>query len=142
MLSHQQVHGFVDNPEGGDPIWSLDAPEDVQENRIPLNTCLLRDCIEELKMGTQSYKGFPIAKPLLAPGQTFDSAFSEPPYYRLTTAGWNALYRSYAVTRIALVISLVALSVSAANFFRKPQPPDLKVVFPAPSAPAIQKAHP
>jgi hypothetical protein len=142
VLSRQQVHGFVANPEGGNPIWSLDAPEDVQENRIPLNTCLLRGWIEELDMGTQSYKGFPVAQPLLAPGQTFDSAFSKPPYYRLTTAGWNALYRSYAVTRIALVISLVALSVSAANFLRRPQPPDLKIVFPVPSAPIIQKKAP
>jgi hypothetical protein len=70
VLSRQQVHGFFDNPEGGDPIQSLDAPGDVQENRIPLNNCLLRGIERGLKMGTQSYKGFPIAKPLLAPGQT------------------------------------------------------------------------
>jgi hypothetical protein len=142
VFARQQVHGFVANPEGGDPIWSLDAPEDVQENRYPVNTCLLRGWIEEFKMGNQSYKGFPIAQPLLAPGQTFDSAFSNPPYYRLTTAGWNALYRSYAISRVAIFLSAAALTISLANFLRQPLPPSLNVSFPTPSAPAIQKTSP
>jgi hypothetical protein len=142
VLSRQQVHGFIENPDGGEPVWSINAPEDVQENRLPLNTCLLRGWIEELKLGPQSFKGFPVAKPLLAPGQTFDSAFSKPPYYRLTTAGWNALYRSYAVSRLALVISLVALTISGANFFHKSEPPSLKVVFPVPTAPVSHSKAP
>ncbi len=138
VLSRQQVHGFVANPEGGDPIWYLDAPEDVQENRYPLNTCLLRGWIEELDRGNQSYKGFPIAQPLLAPGQSFDD-FPKPPYYRLTAAGWNALKGAYTVSRIALMVSALGLVVSLVSFVislaRKTEPPTLKVVFPAPVQP-------
>jgi hypothetical protein len=128
-------------PRVASPIWYIDAPEDVQENRYPLNTCLLRGWIEELKPGTESYRRYPIAKPLIPKDGSFDD-FSKPPYYRVTTAGWNALNRSYTVSRLALVISLVALSISAANFFYKPQPPNLKIVFPAPSAPTIHKQIP
>jgi hypothetical protein len=138
ILSRQQVHGFVANPEGGDPIWSLDAPEDVQENRYPLNTCLLRGWIEVLDMKNPSYKGFPVAQPLIPKGGSFDD-FSKPPYYRMTTAGWNALYRHYAITRIALAISLLALTVSATvavtNWRMKTEPPILRVTFPTPAPP-------
>jgi hypothetical protein len=49
VISRQQVYGFVANPEGGDPIWDLDAPADVQENRYPVNACLLRGWIEVLE---------------------------------------------------------------------------------------------
>jgi len=114
ILARQQVYGFVANPEGGDPIWYIEAPENVQENRYPLNTCLLRGWAEQLDMGSQSYKGFPIAQPLIPRGGSFDD-FPKPPYYRLTTAGWNAIYRQYTVARIALLISFLALSISALN---------------------------
>ena len=139
VLSRQQFHGFVANPEGVDPIWYLaDAPEDVQENRHPLNTCLLRGRIEVLDTSSQSYKGFPVAQPLIAKGGSFDD-FSRPPYYRMTTAGWNALYRHYAIARIALAISFLALSVSATvavtNWQSRKEPPILKVTFPAPAMP-------
>jgi hypothetical protein len=138
ILSRQQVHGFVANPEGGDPIWYLDAPEDVQENRYPLNTCLLRGWIEVLDMKNPSYKGFPVAQPLIPKGGSFDD-FSRPPYYRMTTAGWNALYRHYAIARLALVISFAALAVSmavaATNWRSKTEPPILKVTLPAPAPP-------
>jgi hypothetical protein len=40
-------------------------------------------------MSGQSYKGFPIAQPLLPKDGSFDD-FSRPPYYRMTAAGWNA----------------------------------------------------
>jgi hypothetical protein len=137
-LSRQQVYGFLANPSGGDPIWYLDAPEDVQENRYPLNTCLLRGWIEELDTGSQSYKGFPIAQPLIPKGGSFDD-FPKPPYYRLTSAGWNALYRSYELSRIAFAVSLVALVISLTNALRKPEAPTLKVAFPAPTAPNVLK---
>jgi hypothetical protein len=135
------MHGFVANPEGGDPIWYLDAPEDVQENRYPLNTCLLRGWIEELDRGSQSYKGFPIAQPLIPPGGSFDD-FPKPPYYRLTGAGWNALNRQYTVSKIALMVAVTGLLVSLVSFVisvsRKTEPPALKVVFPAPVQPRLQ----
>lgn len=139
ILSRQQVHGFVANPEGGDPIWYLDAPEDVQENRYPLNTCLLRGWIEVLDMKNPSYKGFPVAQPLIPKGGSFDD-FSKPPYYRMTTAGWNALYRHYAIARLALAISFVALAVSVTvavtNWRLKTEPPILRVTFPTPAPPS------
>jgi hypothetical protein len=138
VLSRQQVYGFVANPEGGDPIWYIDAPEDVQENRYPLNTCLLRGWIEVLVVSGQSYKKYPIAQPLIPKGGSFDD-FSKPPYYRMTTAGWNALYRHYAIARIALAISFLALAVSATvavtNWRSKTEPPILRVIFPVPVPP-------
>jgi hypothetical protein len=138
-IARQRMRGFVANPDGSDtPLWSIDAPENVQENRYPLNTCLLRGWIEEFAMGTESYKGFPVAVPLLAPGQTTDD-LPKPPYYRLTSAGWNALRRQYEVSRIALAISALALIVSllsALNAWpRKAEPPALKITFPAPQPP-------
>src|ERR1700722_17005189 len=136
-FARQQVYGFVANPQGGNPIWYIDAPEDVQENRYPLNTCLLRGWVEELDRGNQSYERYPIAQPLIPKGSSFDDSFSKPPYYRVTTAGWNALNRSYAISRIALLVSGVALLVSLTNFMRKPDPPPLKVVFSAPAAPRV-----
>lgn len=138
VISRQQVKGFVATPEGGNPIWHLDAPADVQQNRYPLNTCLLRGWIEVLDMSGQSYKGFPIAQPLLPRGGSFDD-FSKPPYYRMTTAGWDALYRHYAIARIALVISLLALTVSVTvaitNWRPKTQLPTLRVTSPLPTPP-------
>lgn len=112
VISRQQIYGFVANPEGGDPIWDLDAPADVQENRYPMNTCLLRGWIEELDISNHSYKGFPIAQPLFSKGASLED-LSRPPYYRMTTAGWNALYRNYTISRIALIVSILALTVSA-----------------------------
>jgi hypothetical protein len=139
VISRQQVYGFVANPEGGDPIWDLDAPADVQENRYPVNACLLRGWIEVLDMSGQSYKGFPIAQPLLLKGGSFDD-FSRPPYYRMTSAGWNALYRHYAIARIALLISILALAVSATvavtNWRSRALPPTPRVTPPAPSPPS------
>jgi hypothetical protein len=139
VISRQQVDGFVANPEGGDPIWSLnEAPADVQENRYPVNTCLLRGWIEVLDMSGQSYKGFPIAQPLIPRDGSF-SDFSRPPYYRMTAAGWNALYRHYTIARIALAISFLALIVSATalvtNWRSKTQPAILKITLPAPPPP-------
>jgi len=135
VLARQQVHGFVANPEGGDPIWYVDAPEDVQENRYPLNTCLLRGWIEELDRGNQSYKGFPVALRLLAPGQSFDD-FPKPPYYRLTAAGWNAFKGQYTLSRVALMVTALGLMISLVSFVisvsKRTEPPILKVVFPAP----------
>jgi hypothetical protein len=141
VISRQQVDGFVANPEGGDPIWSLnEAPADVQENRYPINTCLLRGWIEVLGTSGQSYKGFPIAQPLLPADGSFDN-FSRPPYYRMTGAGWNALYRHYAIARIALTISFLALAVSVTvaitNWWSKTQPPALNITLPAPKPPLL-----
>jgi hypothetical protein len=138
VISRQQVYGFVANPNGGDPIWYIDAPEDFQENRYPLNACLLRGWIEVLDMKGQSYKGYPIAQPLIPKGGSFDD-FSRPPYYRMTTAGWNALYRHYAIARLALAISCLALVVSATaavtSWRSKTEPSILKITFPAPAPP-------
>ena len=114
VISRQQVYGFVANPDGGDPIWYLDAPADVQQNRYPINTCLLRGWIEVLDISHHSYKGFPVALPLLSSDQSFDD-FSRPPYYRVTTAGWNALNRSYTISRLALIISITALVLAVTN---------------------------
>ena len=141
VISRQQVDGFVANPGGGDPIWSLnEVPADVQENRYPINTCLLRGWIEVLDMGGQSYKGFPIAQPLIPKDGSFDD-FSRPPYYRMTAAGWNALYRQYAIARLALTISFLALAVSVTvaitNWWSKTQPPVLNITFPAPKPPLL-----
>ena len=113
-LARQQVYGFVANPEDGKPIWYIDAPEDVQENRYPLNTCLLRGWIEVLNTESQSYEGFPVAQPLIPKGGSIDD-FSKPPYYRLTTAGWNALYRAYTLSRMAFAVSLLAFFVSGTS---------------------------
>lgn len=112
VISRQQVYGFVANPEGGDPIWYLDAPADVQENRYPINTCLLRGWIELLDISGQTYKGYPIAQPLLREGDSFDD-FPKPPYYKMTSAGWDALYRNYAIAWIALAVSILALALSS-----------------------------
>jgi hypothetical protein len=135
LIARQRLRGFLANPDGnGKPIWLIDAPDDVQENRYPLNTCLLRGWIEELAEGTESYKGFPIAQPL----GSIDE-FPKPPYYRLTTAGWNALKRQYAVSKLALLISATALMVSFVSFIaatsRRETPPSLRIVFPAPTPP-------
>ncbi len=43
--------------------------------------------------------------------------------------------RSYEISRTALLVSALALLVSLANFFQKPEPAALKIVFPAPRAP-------
>ena len=132
------MRGFVADPAGGNPLWVIDAPANTQENRYPLNTCLLRGWIEEIKQGSESYKGFPVAVPLLASGQTADD-LERPPYYRLTTAGWNALKHQYEVSRIALAISALALSVSLLNAFNTwlhtTEAPPLKINFPTPSPP-------
>jgi hypothetical protein len=137
-IARQRMRGFVVNPAGGNPLWVIDAPANTQENRYPLNTCLLRGWIEEIKQGSESYKGFPVAVPLLAPDQTVDD-LEHPPYYRLTTAGWNALKHQYEVSRIALAIAALALSVSLLNAFnawsRTMETPSLKITFPAPSPP-------
>jgi hypothetical protein len=89
-------------------------------------------------MSGQSYKGYPIAQPLVPKGGSFDD-FSKPPYYRMTTAGWNALYRHYATARLALAISFVALVVSVTvavtNWRSKTEPPMLRITFPAPASP-------
>ena len=142
VISRQRVYGFVANPEGGDPIWYLDALTDVQENRYPVNTCLLRGWIEVLDMSGQSYKGFPIAQPLLPKDGSFDD-FSKPPYYRMTAAGWNALYRHYAIARIALAVSFLALAVSVTvavtNWWSKTQPPILRITSPAPAPPLLPR---
>jgi hypothetical protein len=115
VFACQQVRGFIANPEGVAPLWHLDVyPEDVQENRYPLNTCLLRGWLEEFKPGSESYEGFPIAHALIPPGGSIND-FSKPPYYRLTSAGWNALYRQYAIARIALFISAIAFLISFLN---------------------------
>jgi hypothetical protein len=139
-LSRQQVHGFIENPDGGDPIWYLDAPEDVQENRYPLNTCLLRGWIEELDTGKQSYKGFPVAKALLARGESFDD-YPKPPYYRLTGAGWSALHRQYTIAKIALAVSALGFVVSAVSFVisvsRYTAPLPVNFVVPAPVPPRL-----
>ena len=103
VFSRQQVHGFIANPGGGDPIWSIDAPSDVQENRYPINTCLLRGWIEVLDISRHTYEDFPIAQPF----GSFDD-FSKPPYYRVTAAGWN-----YTISRIALAVSLCGFALSA-----------------------------
>jgi hypothetical protein len=113
-IARQQMRGFIANPEGGPPLWVIDSPANTQENRYPLNTCLLRGWVEEIKTGNESYRGFPVAQPLFAPGQSADD-LEHPPYYRLTTAGWNALKRQYEVSRIALVISAIALTVALLN---------------------------
>lgn len=141
ILAQQQVYGFVANPEGGNPIWYLDAPEDVQENRYPLNTCLLRGWIEELDIASQSYKGYPVAQPLIPKGGSFDD-FSKPPYYRLTAAGWNAFYRQYTLSRMAFAVSLLAFLVSATSAviaitsaIERTAPQPLKISFPAPAPP-------
>jgi hypothetical protein len=115
VFARQKVCGFIANPEGGAPLWYLDVfPEDVQENRYPLLTCLLRGWLEEFKPGSESYEGFPIAQPLIPPGYSIDD-FSKPPYYRLTTAGWNALHGSYAIAKTAFTISIIALLIAAIN---------------------------
>lgn len=138
VISRQQVYGFIANPEGGDPIWHLDAPADVQQNRYPVNTCLLRGWIEVLNMSDQSYKGFPVAQPLFAKGTSFDD-LSKPPYYRMIAAGWNALYRHYAIARIALAISVLALAVSVTvavtNWRSRTRQPSLGVTLPATTPP-------
>ncbi len=115
LFARQQVRGFIANPEGGAPFWYLDIyPENVQENRYPLNTCLLRGWLEEFKPGSESYTDFPIAHALISPGSSIDD-FSKPPYYRLTTAGWNALHGSYTMAKTALTISIVALLIATIN---------------------------
>jgi len=95
-----------------------------------------------LDMSGQSYKGFPVAQPLFLEGSSFDD-FSNPPYYRMTAAGWNALYRHYAVARIALAISFLALAVSATvavtNWRSKTQPPILRITCPAPATPLLPR---
>ena len=141
VLACQQVYGFVANPEGGDPIWYIDAPEDVQENRYPLNTCLLRGWMRGSIWETNLTQGFPIAQPLIPKGGSFDD-FSKPPYYRLTTAGWNALYRQYTVSKIALAVSVLALVVSVTsavvsvtNALQEITPPAPRIIFSAPAPP-------
>ena len=59
VISRQQVYGFVANPEGGDPIWYLDAPADVQENRYPTNTCLLRGVDRVIRYQRPDLQGLP-----------------------------------------------------------------------------------
>lgn len=140
-LARQQVYGFIADPEGGKPIWYVDAPENVQENRLPLCTCLLRGWIEVFDTGTQSYAGVPVAQPLIPRGGSFDD-FSKPPYYRITTAGWNALHRHYLVAKIALALGILGFGFSVTNsLFLKPPIPPVKVVFPTPAAPSWAGAH-
>jgi hypothetical protein len=107
----------------------------VQENRYPINTCLLRGWIEALDISRHTYKDFPIAQPL----GSFDD-FSKPPYYRVTAAGWNALNRNYTISRIALVISLSGFALSttvAIDNWRAKEHPRKAVTLVAAPAPAI-----
>jgi hypothetical protein len=140
ILARQQVYGFIANPEGGSPIWYVDAPENVQENRLPLCTCLLRGWIEIYDTRNQAYSGVPVALPLVPSGGSLEG-FSNPPYYRVTTAGWNALHRHYLVAKIALALGILGFGLSLTNsLILKPSPPPLKVIFPAP-LPPNQKAQ-
>lgn len=140
-VAKQQVYGFIADPEGGKPIWYVDAPENIQENRLPLCTCLLGGWIEVFETGNQSYAGVPLAQPLIPKGGSFDD-FSKPPYYRVTAAGWNALHRHYLVAKIALALGILGLGLSATNsLILKPPAPPLKIVFPAPAAPCAAQQH-
>lgn len=100
-------------PKVANRFGSSRCPRGCARKRYPLNTCLLRGWIEILDVSGQSYEKLTYCPASDSQrGGSFDD-FSKPPYYRMTTAGWNAFYRHYAIARIALAISLLALTISA-----------------------------
>lgn len=92
-------------------VWVIErAIPDNAETDAALKTCYMRGWVEPLENAVPTGK--------LAPDGTLPKNFKfagSGPFYRLTSAGWSIIYRSYQLAQIAFLISVLSLVVSIAN---------------------------
>ena len=89
-------------------IWVVEkAVEDTVETDAALKTCHIRGWVEPLENAIPKGKLSPDGK---LPENLFEGIG---PTYKLTSAGWSVIYRSYQLALLALLISATSLLISA-----------------------------
>lgn len=89
-------------------VWVVEkAIEDSESTAEALRTCHIRGWVEILSNAVPT--GSLTSEGKLPSGDLFKRT---KPLYRITDAGWNAIYRTYDMVLASLIIAVVALLVS------------------------------
>lgn len=92
-------------------VWVIErAVGDTADTDAALKTCHMRGWIEPLENAVPQGKLTPDGR--LPTNFRFESIGT---LYKLTSAGWSVIYRSYQLALVALLISAISLLVSVAK---------------------------
>lgn len=89
-------------------VWVIEkAIPDSEKKEENLRTCHLRGWVEPIENAIPKGNLTPDGK--LPSGDIFTK---KAPLYRLTDSGWNAIHRTYVITFLSIILSIIAVGVA------------------------------
>lgn len=92
-------------------VWVIENVVDTKETDAALKTCHMRGWVEPLMNAVPKSKLMPDGQ--LPINLEFENVA---PLYKLTSAGWSVIYRSYQLALFAVLISVLSLLISVAKY--------------------------